>query len=108
MAIVDVRIGCNPGISADIPAGTPWLIAAKKDLPADDLRGLIAWLKANPDKASLGTAGVGSPSHLGGVLFQNLPAVAFVFSAHQLFRQGKFRRRGRFSLNHLYDFLQFA
>src|SRR4029453_9564860 len=37
-------------------ADTPWLIAAKKDLPANDLRGLIAWLKANPDKASSGTA----------------------------------------------------
>ena len=49
-------------------AATPWLIAAKKDLPANDLKGLIAWLKANPDKASLGTAGVGSPSHIGAVL----------------------------------------
>ncbi len=27
LAIVEVRIGCNPGISADMPAGTPWLIA---------------------------------------------------------------------------------
>jgi tripartite-type tricarboxylate transporter receptor subunit TctC len=60
-------------------AGTPWLIAAKKDLPADDLRGLIAWLKANPDKASLGTAGVGSPSHLGGVLFQSITGTRFQF-----------------------------
>ena len=45
-------------------SATPWLIAAKKDLPVNDLSGLIAWLKANPDKASLGTAGVGSPSHI--------------------------------------------
>jgi len=43
-------------------SATPWLIAVKKDLPVNDLNGLIAWLKANPDKASLGTAGVGSPS----------------------------------------------
>ena len=27
LAIVEVRIGCRPGISADMPAGTPWLIA---------------------------------------------------------------------------------
>ena len=27
LAMVEVRIGCNPGISAEIPAGTPWLMA---------------------------------------------------------------------------------
>ena len=58
-------------------AGTPWLICAKKDLPANDLKGLIAWLKANPDKASSGTAGPGSPSHLGGILFQNITGTRF-------------------------------
>jgi tripartite-type tricarboxylate transporter receptor subunit TctC len=58
-------------------AGTPWLICAKKDLPANDLQGLIAWLKANPDKASSGTAGPGSPSHLGGILFQNITGTRF-------------------------------
>jgi tripartite-type tricarboxylate transporter receptor subunit TctC len=39
-------------------SSNPWLIAAKKAFPAADLRGLIAWLKANPDKASAGTAGM--------------------------------------------------
>ena len=58
-------------------AATPWLIAVKKDLPASDLAGLIAWLKANPDKASSGTAGPGSPSHLGGILFQNITGTRF-------------------------------
>ena len=56
---------------------TPWLVAARKDFPANDLRGLIAWLKANPDKASSGTAGPGSPSHIGGVLFQNVTGTRF-------------------------------
>src|SRR5579864_8890814 len=37
----------------------PLMLAAKKDFPADDLKGLIAWLKANPGKASVGIAGVG-------------------------------------------------
>src|SRR5436309_1763545 len=37
----------------------PWLIVGKRGLPAGDLRGLIAWLKANPGKASVGTAGIG-------------------------------------------------
>src|SRR5215831_14765706 len=43
----------------------PLLIVARSDFPARDLKGLIAWLKANPDKASVGTAGVGSGSHMG-------------------------------------------
>src|ERR1700687_1819780 len=31
----------------------PLLIVGKKSLPADDLKGLISYLKANPDKASV-------------------------------------------------------
>ena len=27
LAMVEVRIGCRPGISAEMPAGTPWLMA---------------------------------------------------------------------------------
>jgi tripartite-type tricarboxylate transporter receptor subunit TctC len=34
----------------------PSVFVAKKTIPANDLKGLIAWLKANPDKASVGTA----------------------------------------------------
>jgi tripartite-type tricarboxylate transporter receptor subunit TctC len=37
-------------------ATQPFLIVAKKAMPADDLKGLIAWLKVNPGKASAGTA----------------------------------------------------
>jgi tripartite-type tricarboxylate transporter receptor subunit TctC len=49
----------------------PLLIVARASFPAKDLRELIAWLRANPDKASVGTAGVGSGSHMGGVYFQS-------------------------------------
>ncbi len=35
-------------------ANTPQLIIARKDFPANDVRELIAWLKANPDKAQAG------------------------------------------------------
>ena len=52
----------------------PLLVVARSDFPAKDLKGLIAWLKANPDKASVGTAGVGSGSHMGGVYFQSATA----------------------------------
>ena len=58
---------------------TPWLIVGKKDLLAKDLRELIAWLKANPDKGTCGTAGPGSPSHIAGVLFQQVTGTRFQF-----------------------------
>jgi tripartite-type tricarboxylate transporter receptor subunit TctC len=46
------------------------MIVARKAMPANDLKELIAWLKANPG-ASQGSAGVGSMGHIGGVYFQN-------------------------------------
>jgi len=55
------------------------LIIARKSLPADDVRALIAWLKANPGKATAGTIGVGSPSHVGGLYFQSLTSTQFQF-----------------------------
>jgi tripartite-type tricarboxylate transporter receptor subunit TctC len=47
----------------------PQLIVASKSVPANDLRELIAWLKASPGKGMVGTTGVGGASHLAGVLF---------------------------------------
>jgi tripartite-type tricarboxylate transporter receptor subunit TctC len=57
----------------------PLLIVGKKSLPADDLKGLIAWLKANPDKASVGIAGVGATGHLAGISFQKATGAKFQF-----------------------------
>jgi tripartite-type tricarboxylate transporter receptor subunit TctC len=57
----------------------PLLIVGKKDLPADDLKGFIAWLKANPDKASIGIAGVGATGHLAGISFQKETGTRFQF-----------------------------
>jgi len=51
-------------------AAEPLLIAAKKSMPANDLKELIAWLKGNPDKASAGIAGVGATGHVTGFAFQ--------------------------------------
>jgi len=50
---------------------SPILIVGKKALPANDLNGLIEWLRANPDKALNGTPGPASAANLAGVLFQN-------------------------------------
>ena len=60
-------------------ANNPQVIVAKKSMPANDLKGLIAWLKANPDKASAGTAGVGSPQHVLGIFFQSATGTRFQF-----------------------------
>lgn len=61
----------------------PLVIIGKKTFPADDLKGLIAWLKANPDKATAGTSGVGSPQHIFGVLFQKVTGTRFQFAHYR-------------------------
>jgi len=57
----------------------PLLLVSRKELPANDLKGLIAWLKANPDKATAGTGGVGSPPHISGIFFQKMTGTQFQF-----------------------------
>jgi tripartite-type tricarboxylate transporter receptor subunit TctC len=51
-------------------ATNPQLLVSRKDLPAADLKGLIEWAKANSDKVTAGTAGVGAASHIGGLYFE--------------------------------------
>jgi tripartite-type tricarboxylate transporter receptor subunit TctC len=60
-------------------ATNSYLIVAKNAVPASDLKSFIAWLKANPDVASEGTAGPGSPQHVSGVFFQNATGTRFQF-----------------------------
>ena len=60
-------------------AQAPQMVVAKKATPADDLKSFIAWLKANPGKTTAGTAGIGSPPHIGGVLLQNLTGTTLQF-----------------------------
>lgn len=55
----------------------PLLIVAKKDLPANNLKELVAWLKANPNKASVGIPGVGATGHLAGFAFQKETGTTF-------------------------------
>ena len=72
----DVRSDFEP--IAEI-AFSPLLVATTKNLPPNTLAELIAWLKANPDKASQGTNGPGSVMHLAGVLFQEQTGTHFNF-----------------------------
>jgi tripartite-type tricarboxylate transporter receptor subunit TctC len=53
-------------------ASSPLMLVGRKSLPANNVQELIAWLKANPGKATAGTIGVGSPSQVGAIYFQKL------------------------------------
>ena len=60
-------------------ASNPQLLVAKKSIPAKDLKELVAWVKANQDKISAGTAGAGAASHVSGVYFQSVTNTKFTF-----------------------------
>jgi tripartite-type tricarboxylate transporter receptor subunit TctC len=65
-----------------LPAA-PMVLLTKKDNPATDLKEFIAWLKANPDKASFGTAGAGSPPDLLGRLLRQDTETQFNLVAYR-------------------------
>lgn len=50
-------------------ADVPMTLLARKDLPPDNLRDLIAYVKANREKINLANAGLGAVSQLCGMLF---------------------------------------
>jgi len=60
-------------------ASNPLLIVAHPAFPPKDLKEMIEWLKAHPDKASAGTAGAGSASHVGGIYFQSATGTKFQY-----------------------------
>jgi tripartite-type tricarboxylate transporter receptor subunit TctC len=60
-------------------ASSPLVIAGGKDIPAGNLKELIAWLKANPDRATEGTSGPGSIMHVAGLSFQHNTGTSFQF-----------------------------
>jgi tripartite-type tricarboxylate transporter receptor subunit TctC len=61
-----------------LTATGPQLIVAKKATPASDLNTFIAWLKAHPGEALMGTAGAGS-GQINGFLFQQMTGTRFQF-----------------------------
>ena len=60
-------------------ASNPQLLVSKNAVPAKDLRELVAWVKANSDRVTVGTAGAGAASHVTGVYFQNLTGAKLTF-----------------------------
>ena len=61
----------------------PLVLVAKKAMPINNLGEFIAWLKANPEKASLGTAGIGSPPDLLGRLLRQETGTQFNLVAYR-------------------------
>ena len=55
------------------------MIVGKAALPAKDAKELIAWLKANPDKASAASVGAGSGAHVCGLYFGEKTETKFQF-----------------------------
>ena len=51
-------------------SNNPQLMVAKKDLPADNLKDLVAWMKANPGKINF--VNQNAAANVTGVLFENL------------------------------------
>ena len=53
-----------------------FILVVHPSSPVTDLSSLVKYLKENPDKANYGSAGTGSPMHLGPELFKSLTGVA--------------------------------
>jgi len=53
-----------------------FILVVHPSSPVTDLASLVKYLKENPDKANYGSAGTGSPMHLGPELFKSLTGVA--------------------------------
>jgi tripartite-type tricarboxylate transporter receptor subunit TctC len=60
-------------------SSNPYVVVARNGLPAKNLQELTALLKADPERLTLGTAGVGSGQHVSGVYFQSVTGTALRF-----------------------------
>jgi tripartite-type tricarboxylate transporter receptor subunit TctC len=55
------------GLITDVPM----TLLTKKDLPPNNMKELVSYVKANKDKVNVANAGIGSASHLCGLLFMS-------------------------------------
>jgi tripartite-type tricarboxylate transporter receptor subunit TctC len=60
-----------------LTAASSLILAANSSVPAKTLKDLVTLAKANPNKFNYGTAGAGTPLHLGGLLFNKLAGTNF-------------------------------
>ena len=59
---------------AEVAEGA-FVIVARKDFPAGDIKGLIALAKASPGKLNFASVGVGSTQHFAGELFRQMTGI---------------------------------
>ena len=55
----------------------PFVLAVHPGVPANDLPSLLAWLRAQGDRANYGSANPGATNHLAGELFKQLSSTQF-------------------------------
>ena len=59
-------------------ARVSFVLATRADLPPNSVKELVAYAKANPDKLSAASYGVGSTSHLGLATFEKLTGTSYI------------------------------
>jgi tripartite-type tricarboxylate transporter receptor subunit TctC len=72
----DLRTDLQP--IAPVAYSSP-LVVTRNGIPGRSLNELIGWLRANPNKATVGTGGVCGAEHLAGLLFQQITGTRFQF-----------------------------
>jgi tripartite-type tricarboxylate transporter receptor subunit TctC len=60
-------------------ATNPQMVITRAVVPATNLKELVSWIKANHSKIQIGTGGIGSSSHIGGLYFLNRVGVKMDF-----------------------------
>lgn len=67
---------------AQLPASS-LMIVGKSGLEANNIKELIAWLKANPGKATAASVGAGSGAHICGLYFMDKTGTSFQFAQYR-------------------------
>ena len=60
-------------------ATNPQMVITRSVVPAQNLKELVQWIKTNQGKIQIGTGGIGSSSHIGGLYFLNRVGVKMDF-----------------------------
>jgi tripartite-type tricarboxylate transporter receptor subunit TctC len=64
-------------------ATNPQVIISKLGVPANNLKELVAWIRANQGKVLMGTGGVGGASHMAAIYFGNAIGTKFNYVAYR-------------------------
>ena len=84
-------LAVNPGMYAKLPYDAvrdfapiaqamkvPFFIVVRNDFPANSVKDLVVYLKANPDRVNYGSAGSGASNHLSTELFKSVAGVSMI------------------------------